>query len=436
MTVASLISDLTLLSVFLLVGFILRQLIKPLRTYFVPAAVIGGVVALILGPQVLGLVEIPASFSGMSSALILVITTAPILGAVIDRNKVRTYADYSLLAAATYGAQMAIGVAFGALLRKFWPGLPEGWGIMSVFSFWGGHGTASAAGAVFENAGVENNTAIGMILSTIGLVSAIIFGMIFVNWGIRKGYAEHVSASEGTQDNEGGVIPKGQRDIIGEERVSSSGVNSLAFQAGILMSCIFLGTLLMKNFVNVWFPFTTSFPAQINGIIGALIIWPLMKKTKTDEYLDRKTINNVAGLCLEIVIVSAIATLKLSLLGEFIVPIVLMSAVCLGMTMAICVWLPKKISRESWFEKAVTQFGQASGAIPTGLALLRCVDPHNETSVTDSVGVQNSLMSPVYTIMAAVGPMMLLVSMWNVIGLGAAIFAGALVLCRIFLWKK
>lgn len=435
MTVASLFSDLTLLSVFLMCGFILRQWVKPLRTYFVPAAVIGGVIALISGPQVLGLVEIPESFSSMSSVLINVITTAPILGAVIDRNKVRTYADYTVLACTTYGAQLAVGVGLGALLQKVWPALPEGWGIMAVFSFWGGHGTASAAGTVFENAGIENNTAIGMILSTIGLVCAIVIGMVIVNWGVRKGYAEHVSAQRGDLEDNSGVIPKEKRNMIGEERVSSSGVNNLAFQAAILMCCIFLGTFLMK-YVKQFVPITKDFPPMINGIIGALIIWPLMKASKKDEYLDRRTINNIAGLCLEIVIVAAIATLKLSVLGSFIVPILLMSLVCLGVTLVICMWLPRKISRESWFEKCVTQFGQASGAVPTGLALLRCVDPHNETSVTDSVGVQNSLMSPFYTVMSAVGPMILLANIFHAIGLGAALFVGSLVVARLFLWNK
>lgn len=435
MTVASLLSDLTLLSVFLMLGFILRQLIRPLRTYFIPAAVIGGVIALILGPQVLGWVAIPESFSSMSSVLINIITTAPILGAVIDRNKVRTYADYTVLAFTTYGAQLVVGVGLGAMLQKLWPTLPDGWGIMAVFSFWGGHGTASAAGTVFENAGVQNSTAIGMILSTIGLVSAIVVGMIVVNWGVRKGYAEHVSVQNVVSGEENGVIPREKRDVIGEERVSSSGINNLAFQAAILLCCIFIGTFIMK-YVKLYIPFTKDFPSMINGIIGALIIWPLMKKTKTDEYLDRKTINNIAGLCLEIVIVSAIGTLKLSVLGSFIIPIIIMSVVCLGVTLMICLWLPKKISKESWFEKCVTQFGQASGAVPTGLALLRCVDPHNNTSVTDSVGVQNSLMSPFYTIMSAVGPMILMANLVSIIGLGAAIFVGALVIARIFLWKK
>lgn len=306
---------------------------------------------------------------------------------------------------------------------------------MAVFSFWGGHGTASAAGTVFENAGIENNTAIGMILSTIGLVCAIVLGMVVVNWGVRKGYAEHVSVEYKGAENASDMIPREKRGIIGEERVSSSGVNNLAFQAAILMCCIFLGTFLMK-YVKQFVPIAKDFPPQINGIIGALIIWPLMKASKTDEYLDRKTINNVAGLCLEIVIVAAIATLKLSVLGSFIVPIIIMSAVCLGVTLAICLWLPKRISKESWFEKCVTQFGQASGAIPTGLALLRCVDPHNETSVTDSVGVQNSLMSPFYTVMSAVGPMILIASVLNAVGLGLVLFIGSLVIARLFLWNK
>ncbi len=431
----TLVSDLAFLSAFLIIGFVLRQLIRPFRTYFIPASVIGGVIALILGPQVLGFVEIPKSFSAMSSALILIITTAPILGAVIDRKRIRSYADYLLLAIVTYGVQLALGVGLGALLSVVWPALPDGWGIMAVFSFWGGHGTASAAGAAFKSLGVEGNLSIGMILSTVGLVSAIVFGMVILNWGVRKGYAEKIDDSAKLTMNEGGVIPRGKRDIIGEERVDSSGINNLAFQFGILLCCLFLGGQIMKV-VKHFVPAASYFPGQINGIIGALIIWPLMQKFKIDEYLDRRAITNIAGLCLEVVILSSIATLDLKILGAFIIPIIIMSVVCLLVTAWICVWLPRKITKDSWFEKGVTQFGQATGSVPTGLALLRCLDPHTETSVIDSVGVQNSLMSPFYTIMAAVGPMMVVANFGLVVGMGILMMAGAIILCRIFLWNK
>ena len=56
---ATVFNDLIVLFCFLIVGFILRELIKPLQKLFIPASVLGGLVALIVGPQVLGLIELP-----------------------------------------------------------------------------------------------------------------------------------------------------------------------------------------------------------------------------------------------------------------------------------------------------------------------------------------------------------------------------------------
>lgn len=80
----------TVLATFLLIGFVILQFCKPLQKCFIPAVVIGGVVALICGPQVLSIVEIPESFSSMSTVLINVIPCAAVFGSTINRTKMRT----------------------------------------------------------------------------------------------------------------------------------------------------------------------------------------------------------------------------------------------------------------------------------------------------------------------------------------------------------
>ena len=65
--------DIILLAIFLLLGFITREIVKPLQKLYIPSSVIGGVIGLILGQQVLGIVQIPDSFGQISSVLINVI---------------------------------------------------------------------------------------------------------------------------------------------------------------------------------------------------------------------------------------------------------------------------------------------------------------------------------------------------------------------------
>lgn len=70
---------------------------------------------------------------------------ATVFGVTINRKKLGSYLDYSCMTMTSYGMQLGLGVLLGWLLQKIWPGLPDGWGVMGVFSFHGGHGTAAAA---------------------------------------------------------------------------------------------------------------------------------------------------------------------------------------------------------------------------------------------------------------------------------------------------
>lgn len=433
MTLASLLSDISVLSIFLLVGFVILQFLKPLQKAFIPASVIGGVVALVCGPQVLNLVEIPSSFSGMSSVLINVIACSAVFGATINRSKLRSYGDFICIYIVTYGFQMLISPIIGAVCEKFWPSLPHGWGIMALYSFWGGHGTAAAAGAVFEQLGIEGNTQMGMILSTIGLISAIVVGMAIVNQGVRKGYTQKVSLD--SADSIKGIVPEEKRNSIGMERVSSIAVNNLMFQTSLVMLCIWSGGKMMALLARV-VPTVAAFPTMINGILGALILWPIMQKTGLGEYVDKHTINTISGFCLEFVIVSAVATIKLSMLADFIVPIIIMSAVIIAGSFGLSILYTKKISQQDWFEKGIGSFGQSNGSVPTGLALIRCVDPNTETSAAEAMGIANSVTSPMYSTMSAIGPMILINSFWVFTGAGLAIFMIPFIIGLIVFAKK
>ena len=93
-------NDLGLLMVFLLIGVAIREVIKPIQKLFIPASVLGGAVALILGPQVLGLIEIPETFGEMPSPMITVVLTAMILGTTFNASKFKEYAATTAIEAA------------------------------------------------------------------------------------------------------------------------------------------------------------------------------------------------------------------------------------------------------------------------------------------------------------------------------------------------
>ena len=417
MTVASLFSDMILIGVFMLAGFFVREIVKPIQKLFLPASLIGGLLALILGQQMLGLVEIPESFSKFSNVLIAPIMAALLFGVTINKKKVVGYMDYICVEQGIYGMQMAVGAALGALLAVLWPGLPKGWGTMGVFAFQGGHGNAGAAGQTYENLGIPENLSVGMVLATFGLIMAMLVGMVVVNIGVRKGWTKFVKDAQKQPDwYYGGVLPEEKRSSIGSTVTSSIGINHLALQGGWLLAAVYAGRLLIKAVGLVW-PGVSVLPTVIQGILGGAIIWNLAKAVKLDRYID------VSGFLLEVVVLTAMATLDIELISTYIVPIVIYTAICCALTLAMSLGFCKLFCKEEWFEKALMAFGVGTGNTATGLALVRAVDPDSNSSAPDNHGIYSAVMCWKEAFAG-------LVPMWTMSGIGMTVGVGG-VMCAI-----
>lgn len=393
MTVASLCNDILVLAVFLLVGFFVRELCKPLQKLFLPSSLIGGLILLLLGQQILGVVEVPESFSSIPSVMIDIVMAATVFGVTINRKKIGSYLDYSCMTMTSYGMQLGLGVFLGWLLQKVWPGLPDGWGVMGVFSFHGGHGTAAAAGAAFEKLGIEGNMAVGMVLSTLGLIVAMLVGMIMVNFGIRKGWGTYVKEPKKQPDYfYGGVLPEEKRVASGHTVTTGISINHLALQVAWLLTALFIGRKLF-GLLGAYIPFFNELPSVLHGIFGGAILWQLLKVTKLERYVDLKTIKMASGFCLEITVFTAMATLDMEFVSTYIVPVLIYTVILAVFTVPLIFYLAYRFCREEWFEKACMAFGAATGNTSTGLALVRAVDPDSLSSAGDTHGVYSAIMS-------------------------------------------
>jgi ESS family glutamate:Na+ symporter len=58
------------------------------------------------------------------------------------------------------------------------------------------------------------------------------------------------------------------------------------------------------------------------------------------------------------------------------------------------IFVAPKLFKDAWFERAIADFGQATGVTATGLMLLRTVDPENKTIAAASFGYQQLIHEP------------------------------------------
>ena len=270
-------------------------------------------------------------------------------------------------------------------------------------------------------------------MSTLGVIACFVFGMLIINIGVRKGWAtQAVSDYKADPSFFGGLLPENKRAPIGVERVPSTGIDNFSFQLAIVLFCMFLGNKGMGYLKSV-IPQLKPLPGLMNGILAGMLVWSIIKRTPLKSYVDRRTINTISGLGLEITIVSAVSTINLKLVTVLIVPILVMSAVIILLTALQCQYLSKKFHRSNWFEKYIGLFGAATGSVPTGLALIRCVDPDTRTDAADTLAIGNSIWAPVYGSMPALLPMICMtMGVFYGAGLGFLLMAVPIVVLFVF----
>ena len=436
---SAVINDLSVLALFLLVGLALRELVKPLQKLFLPAGLIGGVVALIVGPQVLGWMEIPKGVSGMPTPMITVVLTCIIFGTKIEKSRIKQFAGSVVVDGLTYFSQMFVGTLVGMALSIFWPMMPKGWGLMAAYTYWGGHGAAASAGKLFESLGEAQRGMLdlGIIMATLGLIVAMVVGMTIVNWGVRKGYA--TSLEKGATGKIGvasGPIPVEKQKSLGSATVASDALNGLALQLALVLVSIWLGTVLFTT-LKTYVPGAKNIPVFLYGIVGALIIWTLMCRLHIDGYADKKAIGNISGVALEICICAATATLNLKMVASFLVPILIHMLAIIVLMIFICVFLTKRWFKDNWLETGLLFFGQGTGSAPSGLALARCTDPDTRNSPAwEGFGVAMSCFTPVTSTLVAIVPILTVQSIWYPVAIGGILTVILLVIGEKFIKKN
>ena len=433
------VDDIAVLLLFVLAGMLLRKLVPPLKKLFLPAGLIGGVLALIVGPQVLGWVDLPATWSGMATPMINVVVTATIFGSTINKDKLKNFSGAIILLVLTYFSQMFIGTLTGIGLNGIWKSMPEGWGMMASFTYWGGHGAATTAGTLFEEYGREGMLSLGIIMATLGLIIAMVAGMVVVNVGARRGWAKNRTEKAAGQTTESDILPAEKRVPIGVSTISPDAMAPLAMQLGLILASIWLGkqiiTLLIKIPYEPASNLFSKFPSLLYGIIGALIIWPVMRKLKIDGLADKTSINSISGVALEICIASATATLNLKMFAAYIVPILLHMVVIVALMTFICLVLVPRWIKKDWFELALMAYGQGHGSTPSGLALARCVDPESKTEAWEAFGVALGVVTPFTSMFAALLPLLALRSVWFPVAIGGAVTVACVLVGELVLRK-
>ena len=91
----------------------------------------------------------------------------------------------------------------------------------------------------------------------------------------------------------------------------------------------------------------------------------------------------------------ATAAIQLKVVADNFLPLLILVLAGSAFCVAVVVFVAPKLLKNAWFEKAIADFGQATGVTATGLMLLRTVDPENKTGAAATFGYKQLVHEPV-----------------------------------------
>jgi ESS family glutamate:Na+ symporter len=401
MELINILLDFSLLSFLLFIGFLLRYYIPLFQRIMLPASIIGGLVGLALGPQILGLIPYSATLSEWPGILICIVFTCMLFGFRFKGG--RTFLPQVCIKGILFQGQVVIGMGIAIALVSLYA-LPEPFGMIGVFGFYGGHGTAAAVGGAWESYGWGEGLPLCMVTATAGIISGIILGMVGINYAARKGYCKYVEKpSKLSIEIRRGYVPKEKREPIGEKAVVSEVIDPLLYQFCFIGMGVGLGYLIKLLLVKIN-PIFDQLPWYAATMIGGLIIWLIILKLKREDLVDLEIIKRIEGASLDFLIVSAIATLPLYVVLKYAFPLVLIIIASVAYTFGTAYFFSKKLYKRDWFERGIGDFGQAMGVMATGLLLVRVVDPEFKSLGSQGLAISYFLWYPIFLIYIILGP--------------------------------
>ncbi len=374
MSLVNVFQALLLIACLLLIANVFKRTV--MGQLAIPASLIAGLFALLLGPQVAGdwltftvndsrygltdaILEI---WKSLPSYLIVVVFAGLFLGNHIPSLKESINTSMPNLA---FGYTIAIGqyvVGMLVVLLILTPlfDLNAIAGALIAVGFQGGHGTVAGLQSTFNAFDFNQGMDLGLGIATIGLISAIVIGTIMSNRN-----------SDNQQQANIKLCPDAPQKEI-EDR-------PIGLQFAILGSVIALAWLALSGlraaeaglFPDAEIAILKYMPLFPVAMMVGLVVQVSLNKMQVGHWTSHYQINQLSNLSLDILIVAALGSLDLTVLAEHWIPILVLGGTGVIYSVAIYFALAPWYFNKQWRVRGLGELGQSMGTTAVGLLLLK-----------------------------------------------------------------
>lgn len=387
--------DIGIISIALLLATLIRSKIKFFQRFLIPNALTAGLILLpfynFVGPH-LGLVQ-----TGLGEIVYHLLSMSFIAMMLRKTESKRGKAGkgvlwFSIAVTFQLGAQGFIGFVLTLVLAAtVVPGLFPSFGLLVPLGYALGPGQAFAIGSGWEQFGFVGAGSVGLTFAAIGFLIASFVGVFLINYGVRHGWLGKHSGETTTIDTGPGVRPAGSEMPVGSRLTTDSdAIDSMTVNLGMVVA-VYLLTFLFLKLISFGLSFAgdlgTDLATNLWGIgfvfasVMALVVRLILRAAKADHILDTGSLTRISGTSVDLTVAAAVGAISLVVVGQYWLPILVIASIA-GIFVIVAVpWMGSRLFTDHRLHRTLILFGAMTGTLPTGLALLRVIDPDFKTPV-------------------------------------------------------
>lgn len=401
-------------SIMLCIGMLLRAKIPVFRNMLVPTSVIGGIIGVLFMNIAMEMGIDVGTDTDMYTSVVNNLFTVSFISISLTstpkgennsaKNVMKGAVSMGLVWCLLYGLTPLIATGVLYLMSGFTDMLP-GYGMLIQFAFCQGPGQSASFGAIFEQYGWSNAAMVAITFASIGFIVAFLVGIPAAKLGVKRGIARNC----GKIDD---AILKGyfrkeeQNEYMVKDTTCNSNIETLAFHFALIGLCYILavGIGYILSFIPGFLGTSMSSMMFMNGMYAAYIVKWIINKLHLDFLQENVLQSKITGWTADYLVVCAFMAVSVNIISKWIVPIIIVSVIITIVTFAVCFYFGQRIGGDNDFERTLGLYGTCTGTVPSGIALVRIVDPDFKTTTSVELGAMNLVMlacTPVYILILA-----------------------------------
>jgi len=405
-----------------------------LRLWGIPEALLAGLLGLLLapgGPLPLLPAEVLQLWADLPLVLLTLVFGSLLLGKPLPKLEGLwrpVSGQVSLALVLAFGQYVVAGLAVLLVLQP-WLGVSPIMACLIEVAYEGGHGSAAAMGPSYAALGFPGGQALGLAMATVGLLSSTLVGGLVVVLARKRGWlladrcapASPPTGAEAPVPSPPGPAPGAATWAV---NLALAGVAVLV-GVGLLAALRWLTGGLGDGVDLV----VDSLPVFPLAIVGSLLVRLALERSGQAHWASAPVQSQIGTLSADLLITAATAGLDLGLLRADWLPLTVLAVSGLAWNLGVTLLLAPRVLPADWFERAVIEFGQATGVAASGLLLLRMADPDDRSDALPAFSIKQLLLQPflaggVITVVAPLAVASWGLPLWTAACLAVVVLAG------------